>query len=191
MAKQPEVAPTIIAGKGAARRRAVIRAAGLAAGGAAWLTGAPARAQGQPNDSANNGQGASGIGAISPQEQQIELDRAMEKILKGAQIRDGRVLVDAPVLADNGNSVACSIQVESPMTEADFVREIHVFLARNPRPLALSAWLGPWAARAQVSTRVRLAASGRIFAVAVMNDGSCWSGHKDVVVTVAACLDGS
>lgn len=182
------------------QRRSILRAAGLAAAVTGSLTLptfvraqllAPTLAQAQSAEPVPGGSAASGIGAISPQEQQIELDRAIDKILKGARIREGRVVVDAPVLADNGNSVSCTVQVESVMSEADYVREIHVFLARNPRPLALSAWLGPWSSRAQVSTRVRLAASGRILAVAVMNDGSCWSGHKDVVVTVAACLDGS
>lgn len=188
MAEHPEVNDA----KSAAprwRRRTVLRAAGLVGGAAACAlrTGAlHAQAPSQRPPEADLP-----IPAISPQAQQIELDRVIDKMFKGATIREGRVTVDSPTLADNGNSVPASIQVDSPMTEADHVREIHMFLARNPRPLALSATIGPWAGRARVDTRVRMAASGRIFAIAVMNDGSCWSGHKDVVVTVAACLDGS
>ena len=127
----------------------------------------------------------------SLQEQQLELDRAMERVLKGATLREGRVTLDVPVLADNGNSVACVISVDSPMTEADHVRAIHLFLARNPRPFAMTAWLGPQSVRARVETRIRLAGSQRVFAVAQMNDGSCWTGAVDVTVTVSACVDGS
>lgn len=127
----------------------------------------------------------------SSQEQQIELDRAIDKILRHVPIQPGKVTVTAPVLADNGNSVACSVVVDSPMTESDHVRELHVFLARNPRPLALSVSMGPWTGIARVDTRARLAGSQRILAVAVMNDGKAYSGFTDVVVTLSACLDGS
>ncbi len=127
----------------------------------------------------------------SAQEQQVELDRALEKILRNVPIQPGKVVVTAPVLADNGNSVACSVVVESPMSETDYVRELHVFLARNPRPLALSVNMGPWTGIARVDTRARLAGSQRILAVAVMNDGKAYSGFTDVVVTLSACLDGS
>lgn len=131
------------------------------------------------------------VSAPSPQEQQIELDRALEKILRGVPIQSGRVKVTAPMLADNGNSVSCSILVDSPMTEVDHVRELHVLLARNPRPLALSVAMSPSNSVARVDTRLRLAGSQRILAVAVMSDGRAWSGFTDVVVTLSACLDGS
>jgi sulfur-oxidizing protein SoxY len=127
----------------------------------------------------------------SLQEQQIELDRAINRILKDVKIREGRVTVDVPALADNGNSVACVISVDSPMTEADHVRAVHLFLARNPRPFALSAYLTPRSVRARIETRIRLAGSQRVYAVAQMSDGSCWSGAVDVTVTVSACVDGS
>jgi sulfur-oxidizing protein SoxY len=136
---------------------------------------------------------ASGQPTPSLQEQQIELDRAINRILslKDVKIREGRVTVEVPALADNGNSVACVISVDSPMTEADHVRAVHLFLARNPRPFALSAYLTPRSVRARIETRIRLAGSQRVYALAQMSDGSCWSGGVDVTVTVSACVDGS
>jgi sulfur-oxidizing protein SoxY len=103
--------------------------------------------------------------------------------------RPGRIRIDLPQLAENGNSVPLDIKVDSPMTEADHVRSVHVFAERNPRPAVASFYFGASAGRAQLSTRIRLAGTQRVIALAVMADGSCWTDEKEVVVTSAACLD--
>ena len=103
--------------------------------------------------------------------------------------RPGRIRIDLPQLAENGNSVPLDIKVDSPMTEADHVRSLHVFAERNPRPLIASFHLGPHAGRAKVTTRIRLAGSQRVVAIAVLSDGSAWSDETEVIVTSAACLD--
>ena len=107
-----------------------------------------------------------------------------------APIRPGRVRVDLPPLVENGNAAPLTIDVESPMSEADHVRRIAVFNERNPQPNVLTVHLGPRAGRAIVSTRIRLATSQRITALAEMSDGSVWSGTADVIVTLAACAEG-
>ena len=127
----------------------------------------------------------------SPQEQQIEFDRELRKRVGNRPIREGKVKVDVPQLADNGNSVACSVVVDSPMTEADHVKHLHVLLGRNPRPWAITVHMRPGMPMARFDTRLRLAGTGRVLAVAEMNDGSLWSGHTDVQVTISACVDGS
>ena len=111
------------------------------------------------------------------------------KVTGGATVQPGRVKLDLPVLADNGNSVSLKVSVDSPMTAARYVNSIHIYAARNPRPNVANFYLGPRAGRAQVSTRVRLGGSQRVLAVAALSDGSFWSATADVVVTLSACYD--
>jgi len=114
---------------------------------------------------------------------------ALRKVVGDAPVREGRVKLDLPPLIDNGNSVPLSVTVESPMTSADHVKAIHVFTEKNPQPYVLSAYLGPRSARAHLATRVRIADSGSVTAIAQLSDGSFWSDSAEVVVTLSACLE--
>lgn len=118
-----------------------------------------------------------------------DLRPLIRAIAGDAPPRRGRVHIGLPQLAENGNSVPLELAVDSPMTEADHVRSLHVFAERNPRPLIASFHFGVDAGRAALSTRIRLAGSQRIVAIAVLSDGSCWSDETEVIVTSAACLD--
>jgi sulfur-oxidizing protein SoxY len=106
-----------------------------------------------------------------------------------ARITRGRVKLELPPLVENGNVVPLAVGVESPMTDADHVRAIHVFTERNPQPDVLSVRLGPRAGRARVATRIRLAHTQTVVAIGELSDGSWWSDSADVVVTLAACLE--
>ena len=117
------------------------------------------------------------------------LDAALRKVVGDAPVRRGRVKLDLPPLIDNGNSVPLAVAVESPMTAADHVRVIHVFTEKNPQPNVVSAHLGPRAGRATLTTRIRLADTGTVIAIAQMSDGSFWSDSAEVVVTLSACLE--
>jgi sulfur-oxidizing protein SoxY len=114
---------------------------------------------------------------------------AILKVTGGAQIRPGKVKLEVPPLIDNGNSSALAVSVESPMTAAEHVKAIHVFAEKNPLPNVVSVYLGPRAGRAALSTRVRLADSQQILAVAQLSDGSFWSDRAGVIVTQGACLE--
>jgi sulfur-oxidizing protein SoxY len=92
-------------------------------------------------------------------------------------------------LVENGNTVPLTISVDSPMTTDDYVRSIHVFNEKNPQPNIGHFYLGARAGRAQISTRIRLADSQKITAIAHLADGSFWSASADVVVTLAACTE--
>ena len=111
------------------------------------------------------------------------------RITGGGTVRPGRVTVDTPRLADNGHSVPLTVRVDSPMTVADHVVSITLLSGRNPRPVMATFHLGPASGRAQVATRVRLAGTQRVLAVARFSDGSWWSGEAEVEVTESACLD--
>ena len=97
--------------------------------------------------------------------------------------------LDLPPLIENGNSVPLTVTVDSPMTEADHVRAIHVFTEKNPQPNVISAFIGPRAGRARLVTRARIADTGTVTAVAQLSDGSFWSDSVQVVVTLSACLE--
>jgi sulfur-oxidizing protein SoxY len=117
------------------------------------------------------------------------MQAAIKKVVGSAALRKGKVTLRLPPLVENGNSVAMDVAVESPMTADDYVRAIHVFNEKNPQSNVVSVRLGPPAGQAKLSTRVRLADSQRIMAIAEMNDGSFWSDEVDVIVTIAACLE--
>ena len=93
-------------------------------------------------------------------------------------------------LVDNGNVVPITVTVDSPMTAADHVKSIAVFNEKNPQRDVACFTLGPRAGKASVSTRIRLATSQQLVAVAQMSDGSYWSHTVNVIVTLAACIEG-
>jgi len=107
----------------------------------------------------------------------------------GAGVRAGRVRIEVPELVDNGNSVPIEVEVDAPVNADSHVRRIAVFNEKNPQPNVAVFHLGPRAGRARVGTRIRLADSQRIVAVAELSDGSFWSAAADVVVALAACLE--
>ena len=119
----------------------------------------------------------------------VALDDAVRRVVGGATPRTGRVKLDLPPLIDNGNSVPITVSVDSPMTAADHVKAIHVFTEKNPQPGVLAARLGPRAGQARISTRARIADSGRVIAIAEMSDGSFWTETVSVVVILSACLE--
>ncbi len=149
------------------RRCFLIRSAGFAAG-VGLLSAVPLRAT-----------------RATPQAMQ----EAMRKIVGEAALRHGKVTLDVPPLVENGNAVPLTVSVDSPMTEADHVKAIHIVNEKNPQPYVISATLGPRAGRASVSTRIKLADSQQVVALAEMSDGSFWSESADIIVTLAACVE--
>jgi sulfur-oxidizing protein SoxY len=104
-------------------------------------------------------------------------------------VREGRVTFDISPLVENGNTVPVSVRVDSPMTAQDHVQEIMIFNERNPQREVLRVGLTPANGRAQVDARIRLATSQQLVALARLSDGSLWSRHVDVTVTLAACVE--
>ena len=159
-------------------RREFLLAAGGAAAGAALA----------PAALAQSGSGPGRFSRPTPASAAATLE-AIHKVVGGAPINKGRVKLELPALIENGNGVPLSVSVDSPMTEADHVKTIHIFTEKNPLPNVVSFHLSPRAGRASVATRVRLADTQTVVAICQMSDGSFWSGSVDVVVTLAACLE--
>jgi len=115
--------------------------------------------------------------------------QAVEKILGNQKATVGRVSLDIPPLVENGNLVTMKVSVQSPMTEVDYVRAIHIVAEGNPLPDVVSFFLSPRAGRAAITTRIRLGDSQRVRAIAQMSDGSFWQGDAATLVTLAACTE--
>lgn len=117
------------------------------------------------------------------------LPALVEKLTGAKAPADGRVSLDIPRFADNGNAVPLKVKVESAMTARDHVKTIHVVAEKNPRPLVAVFFLGPHSGRAEVDTRMRLNGTQRVAAVATMSDGTQWRGVAEVDVTESGCYD--
>jgi sulfur-oxidizing protein SoxY len=117
------------------------------------------------------------------------LSAAIRSVVGEAPLHIGKVKLDIPPLVENGNTVPMTVSVESPMTSEDHVKSIHVFNEKNPQPNIGNFYLSPLSGRAQVSTRIRLADSQKVTAIARLSDGSFWQTSVDVVVTLAACTE--
>ena len=114
---------------------------------------------------------------------------AIKEVVGDVAIREGRVTLDLPPLVENGSTVPITVSVESPMSEADYIKAIHVFNEKNPQPHVFDARLGPRNGKALIATRIKLGDSQRIVAIAETSSGEFWSASADVIVTLAACLE--
>jgi sulfur-oxidizing protein SoxY len=151
-------------------RRQVLAGAGALAGGLSLpALSAPSHAQLQANPAA--------------------LSLAIRKVVGDAKINEGKVKVDIPPLSENGNAVALTVTVDGPMTPSEHVKAIHVFAEKNLLPNVISVKLGPRAGRPSVQTRIRLADTQDILAIAELSDGTFWSHTASVIITLGACLE--
>jgi sulfur-oxidizing protein SoxY len=118
-----------------------------------------------------------------------EAMEAIAKIAGSNTIRDGRVKLVIPPLVESGNLVVLKLSIESSMTVNDYVKAVHVIAEENPSPNIFTAYFTPRSGRAELTTRVRLADSQRVWAIAQMSDGSFWQGYADTLVTLSACTE--
>lgn len=99
----------------------------------------------------------------------------------------GKIKLDVPQIAENGLVVPISVDVESPMTDADYVKSVHVFADGNPLPQVVSFKFTPACGKASASTRMRLAQTQNIICVAEMSNGKLYSTKAEVKVTIGGC----
>jgi sulfur-oxidizing protein SoxY len=123
--------------------------------------------------------------------QLLTLPEMMAPILQGRAALARGVQLSLPILADNGYLVPVTVQVESVMTEASHVTHIYLLSQRNPATQIAVFHLGPWSGRAEISSRIRLAGSQAVVALARLSDGSFCYQSADVIVTESACVDGT
>ena len=126
--------------------------------------------------------------AMAAEEPQ-NVEEAIKLLLGDKELADGADLIslDLPQIAENGNTVPLGISVESPMTDADHVTAVHIFAEGNPRPGVASIHFTPANGVAQASTRMRLAKTQNVVAVAEMSDGKAYITKAEVKVTIGGC----
>ena len=116
---------------------------------------------------------------------------AFKAYVAGRTVRPGRLVLDIPRLADNGNVVPVRIAMPGPFALGAEVRTIHLFSEKNPVPQMAVFHFPLPLARVEIESRIRLAGTQRVAAVATMADGTLYAATADIVVTVSACIDGS
>ncbi len=125
----------------------------------------------------------SGLASATPS----DVADLVANIAAGQTPQSGKIVLDMPQIAENGNTVPLSVSVESPMTDTDYVKSLHVFAEDNPTPEVASFHFTPMSGLAEVSTRMRMAKTQNIVAVAQMSDGSVFTESVQVKVTIGGC----
>jgi sulfur-oxidizing protein SoxY len=125
----------------------------------------------------------------SARAEEAGMRRAILAFTGGAEPKTGRIKLDVAPLVENGNSVSLALEAESPMTPADHVTQLALFTEKNPLPEVCVFHLGPSAGTARVETRIRIATTQHLVAVARMSDGGFWQDRREVIITIAACTE--
>lgn len=112
---------------------------------------------------------------------------AIKKLYGDKPIAPGKVKLELPQIAENGNVVPMTVSVESPMTDADYVKAVHVFAEQNPLPFVATFYFTPACGKAVCSTRIRMATTQNIVAVAETSKGELFTGKTEVKVTIGGC----
>ncbi len=121
--------------------------------------------------------------AATPKQAQAEI----AKFTGGKAAAKGKISIDLPEIAENGNTVPLAIAVASPMTAEDHVTELLVVADDNPFPKLVTFHFTPMSGRAEASTRVRLAATENVIVVAKTSTGNFFTEQKQVKVTIGGC----
>jgi sulfur-oxidizing protein SoxY len=116
-----------------------------------------------------------------------DADEAIKKFTGGKPPTQGKIKLDLPEIAENGNTVPMTVTVESPMTEQSHVTDVLIIADENPRSGVATFHFSPASGVAEANTRIRLAATQDVIAVAKMNDGSFFIASKQVKVTIGGC----
>ncbi|WP_424627487.1 thiosulfate oxidation carrier protein SoxY [Bradyrhizobium sp. SYSU BS000235] len=111
----------------------------------------------------------------------------IKKLYGDKKMESGKVKLDVPEIAENGLVVPINIEVESPMTDSDYVKAVHVFADGNPLPGVVSYKFTPACGKASASTRMRLAQTQNIVCIAEMSNGNLHMAKSNVKVTIGGC----
>ena len=125
--------------------------------------------------------------SMAPAEAANDAADLIKKFTGGKAATEGKVKLDLPEIAENGNTVPMTVMVESPMTEQSHVTEVLIVADANPRSGVATFHFTPASGVAEANTRIRLASTQDVIAVAKMNDGSFYTASKQVKVTIGGC----
>ncbi len=112
---------------------------------------------------------------------------AIAKFLSGRVPAADGLKFTTPAIAENGNTVPVSVEVEGDFSAARYVKTIHLFAEGNPAPEVISFEFTPASGRARVATRIRLAKTQAVVAIAEWSDGRVMQAINEVKVTIGGC----
>lgn len=115
------------------------------------------------------------------------LAEAIKKAVGDGAMKEGKITLDLPEIAENGNTVPVGFSVDSPMTETDYVKSVHLFAEKNPAADVASVHFTPASGVAKAALRIRMAGTQNVVAVAEMSDGTLYTAKKLVKVTIGGC----
>lgn len=115
-----------------------------------------------------------------------DVQKYLSSVLPGTY-QTGKITISAPEIAENGNTVPIGISVDSPMTEANYVKTVVMAADGNPLPAVAKIDFLPVNGQATAQFRIRLAQTQTITAVAQMSDGSLYAASRLVKVTIGGC----
>jgi len=127
-----------------------------------------------------------GVGA-DPARAELTWQEAIKKAIGDAKPAEGKVSITLPEIAENGNTVPFTVAVDSPMTDNDYAKTVHIFATGNPRPDVASYHFTPMSGKAEVSSRMRLGKTQDVIAVAELSDGKFYMSKRSVKVTIGGC----
>lgn len=116
-----------------------------------------------------------------------EVRNAIEKFAGGRDAGEGVLKLTTPDIAQNSNSVPISVLAESPMTSDDYVDSVMILAEDNPVPEVVTFRFSPLSGEASVSTRIRLAKTQNVIAVARLSNGSVYKTTSKVTISTGAC----
>jgi sulfur-oxidizing protein SoxY len=121
------------------------------------------------------------------QDQAQGWEQAVKSVVGDAKPTEGKIMLDMPEIAENGNTVPFSVRVDSPMTEKDYVKAVHIISTGNPQPGVATFRFTPQSGRAAVSSRMRLARTQDVISIAELSDGKFLMSRRSVKVTIGGC----
>lgn len=121
------------------------------------------------------------------QEQAPAWEQVVKAVLGDAKPTEGKLTLDMPEIAENGNTVPFSVRADSPMTEKDFVKAVHIISTGNPQPGVATFRFTPQSGKAMVSSRMRLGKTQDVIAIAELSDGKFLMAKRAVKVTIGGC----
>lgn len=134
--------------------------------------------------------GSAGLILYLPQFAQASTEMvsgAIEEIIDGKDSVNADIYLDLPEIAENGNQVKVSFEIDSPMTDDNFVRFVHVLADGNPAPKVARFMFTPSAGVCSATTRMRLAKTQNVYLLAEFSNGSYAMAQSTVKVTIGGC----
>jgi sulfur-oxidizing protein SoxY len=130
---------------------------------------------------------ALGPGLNAARADEAATDKSLMEFTGGKTPEMGKITLNAPEIAENGNTVPISVSVDSEMTESSYVESVTLLADGNPNPAVATFHFSPMSGEATATTRMRLAKTQNVVAVAKMSDGSVFMDKKQVKVTIGGC----